>query len=218
MLFCDMRSFTAIADQRLPFDIVFLLNRYFAIIGEAVEKAGGRLDKFIGDGAMALFGLRSAAGRGLPAGACRRRARSSPESARLSDELAGEIRAPVQVAIGIHVGPAIVGTMGYRHDDGRDRDRRHRQHRQPARGGRQGIRRRHRHFRSRREAVRPRLRGSRAARDRHSRPGAAARRLRGGTRHSDTGEALPRGGGPAQAAPPKRDNAQAARTGSSVTL
>ena len=37
VLFCDMRNFTSIADQRLPFDIVFLLNRYFAIVGEAVE-------------------------------------------------------------------------------------------------------------------------------------------------------------------------------------
>ena len=112
VLFCDMRNFTTIADQRLPYDIVFLLNRYFAIVGEAVEKAGGRLDKFIGDGAMALFGLEStpgeacrqaiAAGRAIIAGA-----------ARLSDELSGEISLPVHVAIGIHVGPAIVGSMGF---------------------------------------------------------------------------------------------------------
>jgi adenylate cyclase len=112
ILFCDMRNFTTIADQRLPYDIVFLLNRYFAIVGEAVEKAGGRLDKFIGDGAMALFGLETtpgeacrqalAAGRAIIAGA-----------ARLSDELAGEISLPVHVAIGIHVGPAIVGSMGF---------------------------------------------------------------------------------------------------------
>lgn len=36
---------------------MFLLNRYFTIVGQAVEQAGGHLDKFIGDGAMALFGL-----------------------------------------------------------------------------------------------------------------------------------------------------------------
>ncbi len=59
ILFCDIRSFTMLTEERLPYDIVFLLNRYFAIVGQAVERSGGRLDKFIGDGAMALFGLSS---------------------------------------------------------------------------------------------------------------------------------------------------------------
>jgi adenylate cyclase len=112
VLFCDMRNFTSIADQRLPFDIVFLLNRYFAIVGEAVEKAGGRLDKFIGDGAMALFGLQSPPGE-----ACRQALAAArvivAGTARLSDELAGELSSPVHVAIGIHIGPAIVGSMGF---------------------------------------------------------------------------------------------------------
>ena len=71
VLFCDIRSFTALADHRLPYDIVFLLNRYFAVVGKAVEQSGGRLDKFIGDGAMALFGLGTTEGRGLPPGARR---------------------------------------------------------------------------------------------------------------------------------------------------
>ncbi len=112
VLFCDIRSFTALADRRLPYDIVFLLNRYFAIVGKAVEQSGGRLDKFIGDGAMALFGL-----EGSTAEACRQALEASAailnELDRLSEELAGEIPAPLRVAIGIHAGPAIVGAMGY---------------------------------------------------------------------------------------------------------
>ncbi len=112
VLFCDIRSFTALADHRLPYDIVFLLNRYFAIVGKAVEESGGRLDKFIGDGAMALFGLESSTAQ-----ACRQALAASAailtELDRLSDELAAEIRAPLKVAIGIHAGPAIVGAMGY---------------------------------------------------------------------------------------------------------
>jgi adenylate cyclase len=112
VLFCDIRSFTALADRRLPYDIVFLLNRYFAIVGKAVEESGGRLDKFIGDGAMALFGL-----DGSAAEACRQALEASAailnELDRLSEELAGEIPAPLRVAIGIHAGPAIVGAMGY---------------------------------------------------------------------------------------------------------
>ena len=112
VLFCDIRSFTALSDHRLPFDVVFLLNRYFAVVGRAVERSGGRLDKFIGDGAMALFGL-----EGRKSEACRQALAASADILReldgLSAQLRGEIPAPLRVAIGIHVGPAIVGAMGY---------------------------------------------------------------------------------------------------------
>lgn len=112
ILFCDIRSFTAISDRKLPFDTVFLLNRYFAVVGKAVEEAGGRLDKFIGDGAMAIFGLNASREE-----ACRQALVASAaiirELGQVSDELAGELAQPLRIAIGIHAGPAIVGTMGY---------------------------------------------------------------------------------------------------------
>src|SRR5262249_22201710 len=57
ILFADLRAFTQLSERKLPYDLVFLLNRYFAEMGHAVEAAGGRIDKFIGDGVMALFGL-----------------------------------------------------------------------------------------------------------------------------------------------------------------
>ncbi|WP_457302777.1 adenylate/guanylate cyclase domain-containing protein, partial [Phyllobacterium sp. P5_D12] len=101
-----------LTEAQLPYDIVFLLNRYFAIVGQAVERAGGRLDKFIGDGAMALFGL-----RGSPEDACRNALKAAAkivsEIERLNDELSSELSMPLRVAIGIHSGPAIVGAMGY---------------------------------------------------------------------------------------------------------
>ena len=56
VLFADLRDFTRLTEHRLPFDVVYLLNRYFRAMGEAVDAAGGRVDKFIGDGVMALFG------------------------------------------------------------------------------------------------------------------------------------------------------------------
>src|ERR1700719_1012265 len=59
ILFVDIRGFTALAEGRLPYDVVFVLNRYFAAMGRAVEAAGGRVDNFIGDGIMALFGIAS---------------------------------------------------------------------------------------------------------------------------------------------------------------
>ena len=59
------------SEGRLPYDVVFVLNRYFAAMGRAVEAAGGRVDKFIGDGVMALFGVESDAAGRLPRGARR---------------------------------------------------------------------------------------------------------------------------------------------------
>lgn len=112
VLFVDIRHFTTLTETRLPFDVVFLLNRYFAIIGKAVEQAGGRLDKFIGDGAMALFGLNTA-----PEEACRQALKAAAaivaEIEKLAAELAEELALPLRIAIGIHTGPAVVGTMGY---------------------------------------------------------------------------------------------------------
>ncbi|MDP1840423.1 MAG: adenylate/guanylate cyclase domain-containing protein, partial [Reyranella sp.] len=59
ILFADIRGFTSISEGKLPYDVVFLLNRYFRATGHAIEAAGGRVDKFIGDGVMAIFGLTS---------------------------------------------------------------------------------------------------------------------------------------------------------------
>lgn len=112
VLFCDLRSFTQLAETKLPYDVVFLLNRYFAVVGQAVQQANGRLDKFIGDGAMALFGLRGSREEG-----CRNALAAAVqivrEIERLNEEMADELSLPLRVAIGVHVGPAIVGTMGY---------------------------------------------------------------------------------------------------------
>ncbi|KAA0695668.1 adenylate/guanylate cyclase domain-containing protein [Neorhizobium sp. P12A] len=112
VFFCDLRHFTSLTEERLPFDIVFLLNRYFAIVGKAIEDAGGRVDKFIGDGAMALFGLGHP-----PDEACRQALKAAAtiirEVDRLSEELAEELSVPLRIAVGIHSGLAVVGSMGY---------------------------------------------------------------------------------------------------------
>ena len=114
ILFADLRAFTRLSEQKLPYDVVFLLNRYFAEMGHAVEEAGGRIDKFIGDGVMALFGL----DRGVEAG-CREAlaaARAmSGRLAHLNETLSHDLPEPLRIGIGVHTGPAIVGEMGYGH-------------------------------------------------------------------------------------------------------
>src|SRR5262249_7709615 len=112
VLFADLRAFTRMAEHKLPYDVVFLLNRYFRAMGTAVEAAGGRLDKLIGDGVMALFGV-----GGRPTDGCRRAlaaARRMSEGMReLNRSLANDVAEPLRIGIGIHAGPAIVGEMGH---------------------------------------------------------------------------------------------------------
>jgi adenylate cyclase len=55
VLFVDIRGFTALSEHKLAYDVVHILNRFFAAATLAVQDAGGRIDKFIGDGLMALF-------------------------------------------------------------------------------------------------------------------------------------------------------------------
>jgi adenylate cyclase len=112
ILFADIRGFTALSEGRLPYDVVFVLNRYFAAMGRAVEATGGRVDKFIGDGVMALFGIE----RGAHAGCREALAAARLMSTRLDElniSLGAELDRPLRIGIGIHCGPAIVGEMGY---------------------------------------------------------------------------------------------------------
>ena len=112
ILFADIRGFTSIAEHRLPYDTVFVLNRYFRAVGEAIEAAGGHVDKFIGDGVMALFGLdgdpQTASRTGLDA--ARRMAMAIDA---LNESLSGDLDSPLRIGIGLHAGVAIVGELGY---------------------------------------------------------------------------------------------------------
>ena len=112
ILFADLRSFTQFAESKLPYDVVFALNQYFRGMGQAVEAAGGRLDKFIGDGVMALFGIQDDLEQG-----CRQALAAAAAMAEalehLNHQLRYDLEQPLRMGIGIHAGPAIVGEMGY---------------------------------------------------------------------------------------------------------
>jgi adenylate cyclase len=91
---------------------VFVLNRYFSAMGRAIESAGGRVDKFIGDGVMALFGIESGPQAGCRAALAAARLMSE-RLAELNLSLRAELDRPLRIGIGIHCGPVIVGEMGY---------------------------------------------------------------------------------------------------------
>jgi adenylate cyclase len=112
VLFADLRSFTSIAERKLPYDVVFILNRYAEIVGAAIERAGGIPNQFTGDGLMALFGVQTGAEQGCQAAVAAAREIVS-SVAQLSEMLSEELETALKVGIGIHTGPSVVGQMGY---------------------------------------------------------------------------------------------------------
>lgn len=111
VLFADLRGFTRFAERKLPYDVVFFLNRYFETMGSAIERAGGVPNQFTGDGVMALFGLESGPEQG-----CRDAIAAAIAMAQgiaeMSAGLAEELSEPLRIGIGIHTGPTVVGRMG----------------------------------------------------------------------------------------------------------
>jgi adenylate cyclase len=110
-MFIDLRGSTQLGETRLPYDVVFILNQFFAEMAEALKTTGGHYAQFTGDGLLALYGLQGdigAASRAALAGAADMQRRL----AALNDRLAPELAAPLRMGIGVHAGVAIVGTMG----------------------------------------------------------------------------------------------------------
>ncbi|TGK78809.1 guanylate cyclase [Leptospira montravelensis] len=59
ILFLDIKGFTAFTEASLPYDVVFVLNRFFQEMSEPILNNGGEIDKFIGDGILAFFQLKN---------------------------------------------------------------------------------------------------------------------------------------------------------------
>jgi len=110
-MFVDLRESTRMAEGRLPYDVVFLMNQFFAEMYQALQATKGYYAQFRGDGLLALYGLQSEleqACREALAGAAEMQRRMDALNASLADDLAE----PLRIGIGVHAGVAIVGTMG----------------------------------------------------------------------------------------------------------
>ncbi|WP_050930456.1 adenylate/guanylate cyclase domain-containing protein [Aestuariivita boseongensis] len=110
ILFLDMRGFTARTTGQLPYDVVFLLNRFFDAIVPAITQAGGTVDKYLGDGLLAVFeaadekrsaqaALQAAAGIGAGLD-------------QFNTRLAAEGGDPVRIGVGVHLGEIVLGEIG----------------------------------------------------------------------------------------------------------
>ncbi|MCA1298341.1 adenylate/guanylate cyclase domain-containing protein [Stappia indica] len=111
ILFVDLRNFTGITESRLSYDVVFLLNRYLGETARAIEACGGYVDKFIGDGVMAIFGMTD----GIQSG-CRNALAATNAIAEnlehLNVELASQLETPLRIGMGLHAGQVILGRIG----------------------------------------------------------------------------------------------------------
>jgi len=111
LLYLRIRDIDAIARDRLAFDLLFILNEFYGAAGEKIDQNAGRVDKFAGDGLLAVFGQEHGVERGSR-DALRAARAIDLALDRLNEKVAAEIGHPVQVSIGIHTGSFVVGRIG----------------------------------------------------------------------------------------------------------
>ena len=111
-MFVDMRGSTQMAADQLPFDTVFIVNRFLGSISQAVMRAGGNVNQYLGDGLLALFGVdtdrKSACRQALNAAAM-----VAENVEHLNRQLAEAEGNVIRFGIGINGGEVILGDIGY---------------------------------------------------------------------------------------------------------
>jgi class 3 adenylate cyclase len=113
ILLSDIRDFTSMSERMAPEEVVSFLNDYFSEMVDAVFEHGGVLDKFIGDGMLAVFGsLDDEPDHGRRA--VQAALRMKVILAKLNEERAVAGRPPISIGIGIHTDDVIVGNIGSR--------------------------------------------------------------------------------------------------------
>jgi adenylate cyclase len=113
VMFVDIRNFTGRSKGRSPHEVVAGLNEFLAVMVEIVEaRYGGMINKFLGDGFMALFGAIEEGARAGEAVAASREMLAALTG--LNARLAQRGEAPLAIGIGLHTGDAVIGSIGSR--------------------------------------------------------------------------------------------------------
>ena len=113
VFFCDIRSFTALSERIPPEEVFTLLNGYFTVLADVIERFGGHVDKYIGDAVMAVFGLFD----DRPMAHHCRQAHDAclairQELARFNAERAAAGSEAIRIGMGLHVGEVLAGKLG----------------------------------------------------------------------------------------------------------
>ena len=112
-LFCDIREFTPFVEKNLAYDVLHILNRFFEAVGDAILMNNGVIHQYIGDQIIGLFGLggdrvEKSCSDTLRAGFAMLNALDD-----LNAQLSNEFGMTLEIGIGAHCGPLIVGMMGH---------------------------------------------------------------------------------------------------------
>ncbi len=116
VLVADLVGYTALSKKLDPEDLFSLINRYLAILIEVVYRHEGVIDRFTGDGIMALFGTPTPRASD-PQRAMLAAIEMRGELERLSVEIRSEMEVDIQVRLGVHYGAIIYGRVGVNLDE-----------------------------------------------------------------------------------------------------
>lgn len=110
ILFADIRKFTAFSESLPPYDVIHVLNRYFGQMGKVINRHGGYIDNYMGDGLMALFGVDD------PHESALRAVRAGLEMLEAVEQLRTYLEniygMSFQIGIGVHYGEVVLGSIG----------------------------------------------------------------------------------------------------------
>ncbi len=112
ILFTDIADFTQLSEHRPAAEVADFLNQHFALLGSCVEAEDGTVDKFIGDALMAFWGAPDPQ-PDTAARACRAALAMAAAVTDDNEKRRAEGKPKVQVRIGIHTGPVVVGNIGW---------------------------------------------------------------------------------------------------------
>ncbi len=113
LLFCDIRDFTTIAEGQLAYDLVHSLNRFFKQLGDPILANHGVINKYLGDGMLALFGLNDPSPDECARQAVRAGLRMLAASQLLNEYLRDHFGFSFEPRIGLHYGSVLVGQFGH---------------------------------------------------------------------------------------------------------
>lgn len=112
VVFIDLRGSTTLGEAKMPYDVLFILNQFFNEMTRALDATGGHYSNFTGDGLMALYGLEAAEAAFGAEQALRGAREMLMRLDQLNTRLRTDLKEPLRIGIGIHVGEAIVGALG----------------------------------------------------------------------------------------------------------
>jgi class 3 adenylate cyclase/hemoglobin-like flavoprotein len=113
ILFCDIDGFTSITENQLAFDVVHSLNRFFRQVGDPILANGGVINRYMGDGLLALFGVNGGSREECSLQAIRASLRMLSAVRTLNIYLQEHFGFSFELRIGLHYGRVVVGQIGH---------------------------------------------------------------------------------------------------------